>query len=134
MPYPFDFRTEYRYLSAKGITIPVILTTGGRTVDCRAKIDTGAEYCLFQRELAEGLELGVETGELISLDTLGGLISAYGHHVTMQTLGLTFEVMVYFAAHQGMTRNLLGRHGWLEQVRLGLIDHDELLYLSPYNE
>ncbi|HWQ33097.1 MAG TPA: hypothetical protein VNQ79_09595 [Blastocatellia bacterium] len=52
----------------------------------------------------------------------------------MQTLGMTFEVMVYFAAHQGMTRNLLGRHGWLEQVRLGLVDHDELLYLSPYNE
>ncbi|HWQ33096.1 MAG TPA: hypothetical protein VNQ79_09590 [Blastocatellia bacterium] len=76
MPYSFDFRTEYRYPSAKGITIPVVLTAGVTTIDCRAKIDTGAEYCLFQRELAEGLELSVEAGELISLDTLGGLISA----------------------------------------------------------
>jgi len=68
------------------------------------------------------------------MNTLGGHISTYGHQVTIQTLGMSFDVMVYFAENYEISRNLLGRHGWLEQVRIGLIDHDELLYVSPYNE
>ncbi len=114
--------------------MPVILTVGNKTVDCRAKVDTGAEHCLFQRELAEGLELDLESGEFMKMNTLGGPIPTYGHQVVMQTLGMTFDVMVYFAEDYGISRNLLGKHGWLEQVRIGLIDHDEILYVSPYNE
>ena len=29
---------------------------------------------------------------------------------------------VYFAAHEAFTRNVLGRRGWLDQVRLGLVE------------
>jgi hypothetical protein len=28
---------------------------------------------------------------------------------------------------------VLGRVGWLDRVRLGLVDHDGSLYLAPYN-
>jgi len=135
MPYQLNFNVEYRYPPAsRGITIPVVLTVREKTVDCRAKVDTGAEHCLFQRELAEGLDLDLESGEFMKMSTLGGPIATYGHQVIMQTLGMTFDVMVYFAEDYGISRNLLGRHGWLEQVKVGLIDHDEVLYISPYNE
>lgn len=42
--------------------------------------------------------------------------------------------MVYFAAHEGYNRNLLGRHGWLNRVRLGLIDYEGKLYLNHADE
>jgi hypothetical protein len=42
--------------------------------------------------------------------------------------------MVYFAAHEGLPRNVLGRRGWLDHVRLGLVDHDAKLYMSGYEE
>lgn len=44
--------------------------------------------------------------------------------------GITVPVVLT----NGISRNLLGQHGWLEQIRMGLIDHDEILYVSPYNE
>lgn len=31
-------------------------------------------------------------------------------------------------------RNVLGRQGWLNQVRLALIDYDGKLFLSHYND
>jgi hypothetical protein len=42
--------------------------------------------------------------------------------------------MVYFAANQSFTRNVLGRRGWLDQVRPGIVEHDGKLYLSRYDE
>lgn len=38
-----------------------------------------------------------------------------------------------FAKYPGLPRNLLGRRGWLRNLRLGLIDYDNLLYLSAYD-
>jgi voltage-gated potassium channel Kch len=59
---------------------------------------------------------------------------AYGHTVTLETLGYSFDVTVYFAAEESFTRNVLGRRGWLDQVRLGLVEYESKLYLSRYNE
>ena len=52
--------------------------------------------------------------------------------LTLETLGYSFDVTVYFAAHENFTRNVLGRRGWLDQVRLGLIEYESKLYLSRY--
>jgi hypothetical protein len=41
--------------------------------------------------------------------------------------------MVYFFADQRIGKNLLGRVGWLDRVRLGVADHDHLLYLAAYD-
>jgi len=30
--------------------------------------------------------------------------------------------------------NLLGREGWLQKVRLAVVDYDSTLYISPYQE
>jgi len=41
---------------------------------------------------------------------------------------LTFEA--YETTY--LPRNLLGRQGWLRNLKLGIIDYDNLLYLSAY--
>ncbi|MBI3760218.1 MAG: hypothetical protein HY269_10775, partial [Deltaproteobacteria bacterium] len=41
-----------------------------------------------------------------------------------------FDVMVYFAQDYVFNRNVLGRHGFLQLVRLGLVDYDGQLFLS----
>jgi hypothetical protein len=30
--------------------------------------------------------------------------------------------------------NVLGRHGWIERMRLGLVDYEGLLFLAHYDE
>lgn len=128
----FDF--EYQYEDdEEGIPLPVKLTYGGRTVGTVAKVDSGAAVCLFSHE--EGVDLGVpiEQGIPTTLGGLTGSLDAFGHEVTLQTGDLIFQSVVYFAKYPGLPRNLLGRRGWLRNLRLGLIDYDNLLYLSAYD-
>lgn len=67
------------------------------------------------------------------LSSLGGPLEAFGHEVTLQTGTLVFHSLVYFAKYPGLPRNILGRQGWLRNLRLAIIDYDNLLYLSAYD-
>ncbi len=50
----------------------------------------------------------------------------------MSVLGIETVSTVYFAKEESFTRNALGRQGWLDRVRLGLIDYEGKLFLSEY--
>lgn len=117
-----------------GITIPTVLGYGNRIVTATAKIDTGAEYCLFDRDYGERLGLTIEEGFPLSLETLTGTLDAFGHEVTIQTLGLSFQSVIYFSRYAGLPRNLLGRNGWLRNIRLAVIDYDNQVFLSNYED
>ena len=68
------------------------------------------------------------------MSTAAGSFDAYGHNVTLSCFEWELETIVYFAAHEGFTRNVVGRSGWLQQFRLALIDHDSMLFLSHYDD
>ena len=97
------------------------------------KRDTGASHCLFERRHAELLNLEVEAGDPLAFRTATGRVEAFGHLVTIETPGLNFESVVYFLADERINKNLLGRLGWLDRIRLGLIDHDGVLYVASYD-
>lgn len=60
-------------------------------------------------------------------------MDAFGHDVFLQAGGLVFESRVYFAKYPGLPRNVLGRQGWLRNLRMAVIDYDSLLYLNTYD-
>src|SRR5574341_1668826 len=136
MPFSITFDIQQAYSSIEeGITIPTILILGNITASVQAKIDPGAQVCLFQREIGEELGIDIESGDRIRLGSLtGGSLIAFGHPVTLHTLGLEFDSVVYFAADYGLERNLLGRVGWLQKVRLAIIDYDSTVYLGAYDQ
>jgi len=80
------------------------------------------------------LGLNVESGNATRFKTVMGSFDAYGHMLTLEMLGYSFDVTVYFAAHESFNRNVLGRRGWLDQVRLGIVEYEGKLYLSRYDE
>ncbi|MFN0124217.1 MAG: hypothetical protein ACKV2V_27270 [Blastocatellia bacterium] len=58
--HQLTFPPRHRFTRTKnGITIPLILSRGARFEKAEAKIETGAEFCLFRREIGEALELPV---------------------------------------------------------------------------
>ncbi len=126
----FEIKRPFESLPS-GISIPFELTQNNLLVSGKAKVDTGSEYCLFQRELAEGLEINVESGVRIPLSTLAGSFHAYAHTVTLNTFGIIFESTVLFLPNHGTTRNILGRKGWLNNLHLALTMDDEMIYLRP---
>ncbi|MFN0112205.1 MAG: retropepsin-like aspartic protease [Blastocatellia bacterium] len=117
----------------EGIPIPVRLTYAGAVIEVMAKVDTGAAVCLFSYEDALDLGIPVEQGIPQRLGGLTGSLDAFGHEVTLQTGDITFQSIVYFAKHPGLQRNLLGRQGWLRNLKLAVIDYDNLLYFSDYD-
>jgi len=75
----------------------------------------------------------VETGSPPRFSTVVGSFDAYGHTLRLETLGLSFDVMVFFAADEWFTRNVLCRRSWLDQVRLSVVEYEGHLYLSRYD-
>ena len=107
---------------------------GRKSIRLHAKLDTGATYCIFQREYGEQLALDIESGQRITISTANSEFSAFGHEVTISCFEWQWNSVVYFPAQPEIRRNVLGRHGWLQQFRVALIDYDSILHISRYNE
>jgi hypothetical protein len=135
MTFQLSFSRREKYSSlATGIDLETTLRFGDLFINCEAKVDTGAEVCLFQRAIGEAIEIPIENGVKKRLETLTGVLTAYGHEVVLELLGLQLQTVVYFAESDDVRRNLLGRQGWLQLIRLGIVDYDNELYLSLYDE
>jgi hypothetical protein len=99
-----------------------------------AKVDTGATYCIFERDYADALGIEVEAGRMEHISTATGSFPVYGHTVVMRCLDWSVETMVYFARSPEFSRNVLGQIGWLDHFRIGLVHHDSMMYLSHYDD
>ena len=132
MALSIQFAASCYYSSGEGIEIPTELSVGGRKVELIAKLDTGAAHCIFERRYAEELGLDVESGRAQLFRTMAGSFAAFEHEVTIHTLGVEFPAVVFFAQNSDFTRNFLGRSGWLNRLRIGIIDYDCRLFLSAY--
>ncbi len=127
----FDILHEYSIYKT-GITVEAILRIGDLNVDVEAKIHTGSTYCVFERHLGEGLDLEIEAGIPIEIGTATGSFPALGHQLTLLVLGIETVSTVYFAESDSFDRNVLGRIGWLDRVKLGLIEQESKLFLSEH--
>ena len=133
MPVSLDFDKTHKYTEATdGIDVPITLATGSQSVDLLAKLDTGAAHCIFERKYAEMLGVDVESGRLQRFRTVAGSFAAFQHEITIQTLGIEFSAAVFFAQDSTFNRNFLGRSGWLDRLRIAIVDYDRLLFVSPY--
>lgn len=135
MPHQLSFTSAYDYdTRLTGIEVPVTLHHGSEATQFRAKIDTGSSLCIFRRDDGEKPGLDIESGELIRISTVTGSFPAYGHELSLTVLGIETVSTVYFAADHSFKRNVLGRQGWLNRVKLGLLDYEGRLFLSSYDE
>lgn len=116
-----------------GITVDVTLKLVEGSTSFVAKVDTGASYCIFERKYGEALGLQIEAGLFQPISTAIGRFITYGHQVTLVVADFEFDSMIYFAADRAITRNVLGPHGWLDRIVLGVIDYEGKLLLSRYN-
>ncbi len=94
--FSLEFTGDFVYSSQiDGIRLPVTLRAGGNELEIFAYVDTGATYCLFQREYGELLGLNVEAGQRLAFSTVAGSVEAYGHMVNLECLGLSMESAVF---------------------------------------
>lgn len=133
--FRLDFEKILHYDAGEdGITVDVNLAFSDKSISFPAKIDTGSALCIFERKFGEQLGLEIESGLFQRIGTATGIFTAYGFRVLLEIEGFQFESLVYFADDENIRRNVLGRRGWLQLVKIGLIDYEGKLYLSLYSD
>lgn len=133
MNHQLSFQQLHEYDPGKpGISVPLVLQAGSVKTAVNAYVDTGSVNCFFSRAVGEQLDLPVESGLPKTFSTAGGFVKGFGHFVTLEALGISYDAMFFFAADMAFQRNLLGRVGWLDRTRMGLIDYEGKLFLNEY--
>lgn len=133
MEHQLNFEKLFTYDAGEsGITINTTLKLSDKSVSFPAKIDTGSSFCIFERKHGEELGFEIEKGLFQRVGTATDTFLVYGFIVVLQTEDFEFDSLVYFAEDVNFRRNVLGRHGWLELVKIGLVDYEGKLYLSRY--
>jgi hypothetical protein len=131
-----DFNVRYEYAQSRsGIEVPVCLSVDAdHSVEFLAKVDSGADFCIFQREYAELLELRMDQGVHRMFATATGTFDTRGHMVKISCLGYEVESQVFFSVEGAFPRNVLGLGGWLEKFRLAVVHYDRTICLSYYDD
>ena len=87
---------------------------------------------MFENAYAAELGLDLTGGVLTRFRTANSSFDAYGYEVEIDVLGTVTHSLVYFFAESSIRKNVLGRGGWLDRVRVGLVDHDREIYLADH--
>ena len=133
MSFQLNFSQFAEYDSGElGINVKVSLRLDQEPIDFLAKIDTGSTNCIFTRKIGEQLGLKIEDGLPKWIGTATGRFLTYEHDVTLSVLGFDFDILACFAEDQQFQKNILGRYGFLMQVKFGVVDYEGKLYLSRY--
>jgi len=118
MPHNLQFSLAHTYdTRLTGIQVPVIIRSGSYATELYARVDTGASFCIFERQHGDKIGLDIEQGRPVEISTVAGAFLNYAHEVTLIVLGIETITTVYFAADENFSRNVLGRQGWLDRVR-----------------
>jgi len=131
-PYGLTFQQLIDYSLHDEMTVPVRLFSATSFVRVNAKLDTGSKFCVFQPSQAAWLGLDLQSGIPERIRTAAGSFPAYGHEVTLMVGDLEWQTIVYFAEPEEFPINVVGRVGFFDHLQIGLIDYEQLLYLSPY--
>jgi Aspartyl protease len=129
----FDHLLTYD-VGAPGIGLEVIVKLSDVDMVIPAKLDTGASNSIFERRYGEQLGLLIESGYRQLFSTATGNFVAYGHNLTVNVAGIEFEATVFFAEDEHYNRNVVGRFGGMDHLKVGIVDYEGKLYLSSYDE
>lgn len=133
MTHTLEFEKLIQYDAGQsGISLTVELRLGKDSTSVEAKIDTGSSFCVFERKFGEEIGITIETGLRARVSTATNSFWVFGHQVTLVITDYEFDAMVYFAEDENFNRNVLGRRGAIENLRIGIVDYEGKLYLSHY--
>lgn len=135
MPHQLNFSQLALYDAGRtGITIKASLKLDKEPIIIEAKIDTGSTNCIFTRQIGEKLDLRIEDGLEKWIETATGRFLTFEHEVTLSVLGFDFNILACFAESENFDKNILGRYGFLMQVKIALVDYEGKIYLSQYSD
>ena len=134
-PFALSFLNQIFYDRHPDIAFSIFLSSDSQFfVPVKVKLDTGSTFCVFQRQYAEALGIEVEQGTPERMRAATGSFLAYGHELLISMEGIEWQATVFFAEDEYFPVNVVGRVGFLDRLRIGLVDYEQTLYLSAYDD
>lgn len=96
--------------------IPISISHNGKTVRCEALVDSGADMCAFDADIAEALDIRVENGRVGGFGgVMGGSRPIYYHPVTVSVGGWPYTIEAGFSRDiASYGHGFLGQHGFFD--------------------
>ena len=119
--------------SSSGDYFPVIsllVSHKDRMVRIHTLIDSGATVSIFKQDVAEQLNIPIESGKEIFLGGVGGRIKGYIHTLEVEIAGRKFLCPIVFSREYTVSFNLLGREAFFKQFRIIFEEKKNLLTLE----
>ncbi len=121
----------FDYMAWRGQYIPMIpieLITKLDRIRTHVMVDSGATYSIFHADIAEGLGLTLDKGEIIHpLIVDGKAIPVYLHTVTVRLGEEEFKARIGFSDKVGVEFNLLGRRDIFDRFTVSFSDKRKIL-------
>ncbi len=111
--------------------IPVRVAASDQWIDYEVLVDSGADICIFDAELAERLGIDLESGEhAVISGATGGVQDAYIHPVELTVGPRTFGARVAFMSTPE-PYGLAGQRGFFAQFLVTFDQPNEQIELRP---
>jgi len=112
--------------------IPVTLSFKGNSVSYEVLIDSGADECIFDTEIARILHLPLNEEKEKSFGGIsGGEIKAYRQGIEMSAGGVSFVTEVYFSPDLSrMGYGILGQKGFFDHFRVRFIYSKKMVEIA----
>ena len=110
--------------------LPITIHAATKAASSDSIIDSGADFSLFNQEVAEKLEIQIETGKPIQLTGIGGKITAYFHEVEIQLFDKKVKCKVLFSKQFKWHTNLLGRNGFFETHEITFREKEKKIHVK----
>ena len=126
---------DYSADRTAGIKLPIVIRTGEQSKRVLAKVDTGASFCIFAREHGEALGLTIDAVPRTELRLANNApLFVRGHRLVVEVFEYSLETTVYFAEEPDFPRDVVGRSGFLDRLRVAIVDYDSVIHVSHYDD
>lgn len=97
--------------------IPIRIVVGERSLQYAALIDSGADFCIFHREIGQALGIDIESGEKLEFGGVqqADFAKAYIHDLTLVVGGWEYKSTVGFSGEiADESYGILGQKGFFD--------------------
>ncbi len=108
-----------RYGKTLRPVIPITLVNKDKKISYEVLVDSGADLCIFDAELAEVLDINLKNAPMREVFGVGGKASVYYFHkITIEVGGWPYEIEAGFmksVAGNVMPYGLVGQNGFFDK-------------------
>ena len=109
---------KFPYVELRGRLLPIV-PVEVNDIEFYAFLDSGASFSIFHSDIAEILEIQIESGEKV-LVTVGdgSLIPVYMHELKVKFAGKEFEARIGLSKKLGIGFDIIGRKDFFENFKI----------------